>query len=149
MSLIETNTTSFLQDLATAARKLRNLFDSRARESGMTFARARLILHLERKSGANQAELAEAIEVERPTIARLIDGLEKVGVVVRAPAENDRRARVVTLTDAGRTQATNLVELADRLREDALDGIDPADLQAAQRVVAKILSNLAAIACDE
>ncbi len=66
----------FLEELSVTSRKLRTLFDAQVRARGLTLARARTLIHLSRKDGMTQTELAEILEVEGPTLVRLLDGLE-------------------------------------------------------------------------
>jgi MarR family transcriptional regulator for hemolysin len=73
------------------ARLLRVDADKRARAHGMTRAQWGILIWLERQSGLSQKELAELLEVEPITVARLIDRLEKSGMVERRPDPNDRR----------------------------------------------------------
>ena len=73
------------------ARLLRVDADKRARRHGMTRAQWILLIWLERQPGITQKELAEIIEVEPITVARLVDRLEKTGMVERRPDPRDRR----------------------------------------------------------
>ncbi|HEX2387852.1 MAG TPA: MarR family transcriptional regulator [Solirubrobacterales bacterium] len=59
---------------------------------------------------ARVGELAEAADVAAPTASRMIDSLEREGLVSRDHAAADRRAITVALTDRGR-------ELYERKRE--------------------------------
>src|SRR5579863_7948877 len=73
------------------ARLLRVDADKRARAHGMTRAQWVLLIWLERQPGLSQKELAEILEVEPITVARLIDRLEARGMVERRPDPKDRR----------------------------------------------------------
>jgi len=73
------------------ARLLRVDADKRARAHGMTRAQWGILIWLERQPGLSQKELAEILEVEPITVARLIDRLETRGVVERRPDPKDRR----------------------------------------------------------
>jgi DNA-binding MarR family transcriptional regulator len=46
-------------------------------------------------------ELAEAEQVEPPTMTRLVDGMERDGFVARQPDPDDRRAVIVSATSKG------------------------------------------------
>ena len=72
-------------------RLLRVTFDCRARSLGMTRAQWVILMWLERTPGLSQRELADLIEVEPITIARLVDRLETRGMVERRPDQRDRR----------------------------------------------------------
>jgi MarR family transcriptional regulator for hemolysin len=73
------------------ARLLRVDADKRARAHGMTRAQWAILVWLERQPGISQKELAELLEVEPITVARLVDRLETRGMVERRPDPRDRR----------------------------------------------------------
>ena len=73
------------------ARLVRLDADKRARQHAMTRAQWVILIWLERQPGITQKELAEIIEVEPITVARLIDRLEKSDMVERRPDPKDRR----------------------------------------------------------
>jgi DNA-binding MarR family transcriptional regulator len=73
------------------ARMLRGEADRRARAYGMTRAQWVILFWLDRQPGLSQKELAEILEVEPITVARLIDRLEARGMVERRPDARDRR----------------------------------------------------------
>jgi len=73
------------------ARLLRVDADKRARAHGMTRAQWAILIWLERQPGISQKELAEQLEVEPITVARLVDRLEGRGMVERRPDPRDRR----------------------------------------------------------
>ncbi|WP_019171083.1 MarR family winged helix-turn-helix transcriptional regulator [Pseudaminobacter salicylatoxidans] len=82
---------AFVDELSKASRKLRTLFDARVRTHGLTLSRARLLMHLVKADGATQAELADALEVEQPSLVGLVDALEKMGHIERRAIDGDRR----------------------------------------------------------
>lgn len=51
--------------------------------------------------GTNQADLALALGVERPRIVPILDSLEARKLATRKPSPNDRRHRLLYLTDDG------------------------------------------------
>ena len=86
------------------ARNLRLDADRRARTYGMTRAQWVILMWLERQPGLSQKELAELVEVEPITIARLIDRLEQHGMVERRDDPHDRgleRAEILKTVSAG------------------------------------------------
>ena len=73
------------------ARLIRVDADKRARAHGMTRAQWGILIWLERQPGLSQKELAEILEVEPITVARLVDRLEVRGMAERRPDPKDRR----------------------------------------------------------
>ncbi|HEV2509435.1 MarR family winged helix-turn-helix transcriptional regulator [Bosea sp. (in: a-proteobacteria)] len=135
---------TFTAELASANRKLRALVDERARDMGLTLSRARLLMQLAKADGPIQSDLAGLLEIEQPTLVRLLDGLERAGMIERRAAPGDRRARRVFLTPVARAQAEDILAFLTELRADVLDGIDREELEIALRVLSRMSRNIAA-----
>ncbi|WP_211244085.1 MarR family winged helix-turn-helix transcriptional regulator [Actinospica robiniae] len=59
-------------------------------------------------------ELAEALVTDKPYVTQIVDALAERGLVVRTVAENDRRCRIASLTEAGREAAVLSEEILTR-----------------------------------
>jgi DNA-binding MarR family transcriptional regulator len=68
---------------------------------GLTVARATLLWQLRARGPSTQRALAEALGVSARNVTGLVDGLVTGGLVSRRPHPGDRRATLVTFTDAG------------------------------------------------
>ena len=73
------------------ARLLRVAGDRRARAHGMTRAQWVILWRVQQQPGLSQKELAEVMEVEPITVARLVDRLAARGMVERRDDPDDRR----------------------------------------------------------
>ena len=135
---------AFTGELAAVNRKLRTLVDDRARDMGLTLSRARLLMELAREDGPIQSDLAGLLDIEQPTLVRLLDGLERNGMIERRAVEGDRRARRVFLTETARAQAQDILDFLTALRADILQGIEPGELEAALDVLRRTSRNIAA-----
>lgn len=134
-----------LTEMSVAGRKLRTLFDAFAKERGMTLPRARALFLLSNHKCMTQTELAAALEIETPTLVRLIDGLEKQGLVTRRAVEGDRRAKHIILTEAAHEQVEELQEVAEQLRIKILKDLSEKDLDEGLRIMRVILNNMEAL----
>ena len=105
------------------ARLLRTVYDRRIRELGLTRAQWWVLTHLFRVDGVTQSDLAELLEIEKPTLGRLLDRLEAKGWVRRAADAGDRRIRRVRLTDEVEPALRTMRAIAADLRRDALAGL--------------------------
>lgn len=105
------------------ARLMRTTYDRRVRELGLTRSQWWVLTLLFRNDGVTQSELAELLEIERPTLGRLLDRLEAKGWVRREHDSRDRRAWRVHLTDAVEPAMRKLRKVASGLRSDALAGL--------------------------
>lgn len=84
-------TDDILTVLHELAHLMRTRFDQRARLQDMTRAQWVILLKLERHPGLTQNEVANMIEVEPITVARLVDRLQAKGMVERRHDPDDRR----------------------------------------------------------
>lgn len=75
----------------TTIKKIRNALQKQLTEAGfdLTVDQWVLIDHIFRKQGISQNELAEMTFKDPPTVTRIIDLLEKKGLVERGPAAGD------------------------------------------------------------
>jgi MarR family transcriptional regulator for hemolysin len=132
-----------LEELTILSRRMRTVFDARVRRVGLTLARARILLRLKKSgSGETQKALAEELEIEAPTLVRLLDGLQEAGTVARVAVDGDRRAKGIVLTTDGRRQAGEVEKTLSAFRTGMLSGIAEEDLDATLRVVRQMQTNL-------
>lgn len=129
--------------LTDVARLLRNAYDRRVRELGLTRSQWWVLNQLFRNPGLNQSELAEILEIERPTLGRLLDRLEAKGWVRREHDARDRRAWRVHLTDAVEPAMRTLRKVAAELMRDALAGLSAGERERFVDTLLAIKANLA------
>jgi len=67
----------------------------------LSTARAEIVWRIGRHGPMTQRQLSEALRCTPRNVTGLVDALEDLGLVARAPHPNDRRATLVTLTDPG------------------------------------------------
>ena len=124
------------------ARLLRVSFDRRVKNLNLTRSQWWVLTHLYRHDGITQSELADWLEVEKPTLGRLLDRLEEHGWVRREGDPVDRRAKRVYLTDAIRPSMREMRNIAAELRADALQGMDVDEQEAFVDTLLKVKANL-------
>ena len=83
-----------------------------------------MLVHLHRREGVKQTELAAILEIEKPTLGRLIDRLQEKGWVERRIDESDQRARRLVITDSVRPLIEQMEALAESVHDEALAGLD-------------------------
>lgn len=75
----------------------------------------------------NQAAIADQLGIDRTVMTSIIDALEANGLVRRTPDPRDRRARQITLTEAGVARLTGLAERVRQVDDDLLAGLSEED----------------------
>lgn len=127
-----------------SARLLRKRFEQRARAHGLSLTRAQwsVLAHLNRQEGLNQSALADVMDVEPITLARLLDKLEQLGLVERRADPRDRRAWLLYPLPAARPFLDEMRELGAATREEALRGLSPAQREQLIQMLQVIKTNL-------
>jgi DNA-binding MarR family transcriptional regulator len=128
------------------ARLWRKRFEQQARGSalGLTRAQSAVLANLARQEGLNQAALAQLLEIEPITLARLLDRLQAAGLIERRRDPKDRRAYLLFLTEAAYPLLDRIFDLAAAVRQDALAGIGEPDRARLVELMAIMKSNLIA-----
>jgi MarR family transcriptional regulator for hemolysin len=67
-----------------------------------------------------QKQLAELCALDKTTMVVTLDALERDGLAERRPSPTDRRARIIAVTDAGRSVVARGEEIVAGLYEDVL-----------------------------
>ncbi len=124
------------------ARLMRTAYDRRIRKLGLTRAQWWVLTHLYRSNGVSQTELAETLEIEKPTLGRLLDRLEAKGWVKREHDAKDRRVWRVHLTEEVEPALRTMRAIAKELRRDALSGISAAERERFVDTLLAIKENL-------
>jgi DNA-binding MarR family transcriptional regulator len=106
--------------LADASRLIRKLADRRLGPLGLTRAQWQALGALKRLGPITQVALAEYMELETATVARLTDRLEASGWIERKPDSNDRRVKLVSMTPKANAIMDEVSVIGQKLRDDML-----------------------------
>ena len=107
----------------------RHLLENRLRHFGTTRAKWSVLSAVVRAGeGQNQNQLARQLGIEGPTLVRLLDDLEKAGLVMRRPNPKDRRAKLIAATDEGCALAEILVVETQQVRRQFIAGMNDAEI---------------------
>jgi DNA-binding MarR family transcriptional regulator len=77
------------------------------------------------RPGIDQLRLANAIKLDRTTVAGVVLRLERKGLITREAAPRDRRSNVLTLTADGEKLLADLLPAADRAQRRLLAKLTP------------------------
>jgi MarR family transcriptional regulator, transcriptional regulator for hemolysin len=111
-----------LHDLS---RQMRHAFDQRARNLGVTRQQWRALFYLSRFDGPTQTELADALEVERISVGRMVDRLVDGGLVERRADPADRRVWRLHLLPPACEILKKLTAIGAALEAEVLEEIAP------------------------
>lgn len=129
--------------LADVYRLMRRAFQQRLDGSALTVAQARTLVYVSRYEGVRQVELAELLEIQPITVARLIDQLSQLGLVERRVDAADRRAYRIHLTPQAAPRLADVEAVAAAVRGEALRGLSKEESATVMSALRKIRGNLA------
>jgi len=124
------------------SRLMRREFYDRLEGSHLSQSQARALKHIAHNEGLKQRDLAELLEIQPITLARLVDQLEEMKLVERRPDPEDRRAYRLHVTPEARPHLVAIEEVADRIRAHALADLTEKERAAAVAALAKIRDTL-------
>lgn len=82
-----------------------------------------------------QCDLAEALRIAPRSAAEVVSRLEDLGYVERTPHPDDKRAVVVTITDAGQEVESSIRELRDQAGSEYFASLTPQDAGELARIL--------------
>jgi DNA-binding MarR family transcriptional regulator len=136
---------SFLpvQRIVFALSKARNLLMAEMEVAlsgtGVTRSQVGALLLLSRDMAHSSVSLSKLLGVDPGSVTRLVDGLERHGLVRRDRNSPDRRVVNLTLTEAGRNAATRIAEIVPAMLTQRLSGFTPLEFAALCGLLGKLL----------
>jgi DNA-binding MarR family transcriptional regulator len=100
------------------------------------------LLRLAEEDGISQAELARRQRVEAPSMCRMVDRLERDGLVSRERDLSDRRVIRVRITPDGRAAADAGRDAVAELEERAFSALSSEEREVLSGLLARLLAGL-------
>jgi DNA-binding MarR family transcriptional regulator len=122
------------------ARRLQKNFKSA--NIDITIEQWSVLYHLWKEDGQSQQQLCDATFRDKPSITRLVDNLEKLKLVKRIAAKDDRRKNLIYLTKEAQVLEEKTVIVANQTLNESLEGVTMANIEVAKMVLQKVYDNL-------
>lgn len=90
----------------------------------------------------SQKELAMLMNIQDPTLARLIDRMERDGLLHRFENPKDKRMKLLKLTEDGRLKAEKLMHYGQEFSDLLLEDITDEEVKIFNEVLRKMLHNI-------
>lgn len=121
------------------ARRLQKNFRNAGLE--ITIEQWSILYHLWKEDGLSQQELCTRTFRDKASITRLIDNIEKLGLVERIASKDDRRVNLVCLTDAAKPLQEATYNIANQTMNEALQGISKEEIEIVKSVFQRVYEN--------
>jgi len=134
--------------LSDISRLARTEFDRRVRDLGVTRAQWLVLLHLARRPGCTQSDLADAMQIQKITVSRHVDRLVRAGWIDRRDHAEDARAYHLYTSRKSQPLIKKLATVAGAMRLEYMQGLSPARREALITDLLHIKSNLLRMDAD-
>lgn len=123
-------------------KQITEAFGGRLENSGITRVQWIALYYVKTKNKISQRELSNLMNIMDSSVGRLIDRLERDGLIERHRDNTDRRVVFITLTDKGDKLISDLLPIGIQFNDDLLAGIDEEELMIYEKVLNKMISNI-------
>ncbi len=101
-----------------------------------------VLVRLWERDGRTQSDLCEVTTRDAPTMSRILDTMQRAGLVARAVDPGDRRTRLVVLTPRGKAARETLVPVVREMVARFEAGIPEEDLDLTRRTLRRLCDNI-------
>jgi MarR family transcriptional regulator for hemolysin len=136
---MKTRFETFAETLYLLTNAWKSALDRRLKPLGLSRSKWMLMVALYQDGEhASQRALAERLGIEGPSLVRLLDRMERDGLVERRAVDGDRRVKSVHLSRKGQSQLETIRGIAGSLRQELMAGLPAQDVDTAMAVLTQI-----------
>ena len=111
-------------------------------EAGLYVGQEMVLCSLWQTCGLTQSDLAKQLCVEAPTITRMLQRMERAGLIARCTDDEDARISRVHITEKGQALKTTIEEAWEKLETKALAGFTLEEQLLFRRMIKHMVQNL-------
>lgn len=128
--------------LAHICRAQRTLAQSEFNKLGLFAGQERVLLCLMRHDSVAQSDLVNHLCVEPPTVTKMLQRMEKAGLIERRQDDEDGRASVVNITATGKALQQPILQVWNNLEAQMLANLTTTEQTLLRRLLMQALANL-------
>ena len=117
-------------------------FAKRLKPYDLTPEQWSILNRLGEQDGLTQKDLADRTYKDQPNTARILDKLERKGLLRRADNPEDRRAFLIFLTDEGKSVRESIIPITTQLNKDAGSGLETKECRQLIALLQKVYANI-------
>jgi DNA-binding MarR family transcriptional regulator len=101
-----------------------------------------ILLHLWLEEGIPQSQIAASLKVEPPTATKMLQRMERAGLIERRPDPRDARTSLVYLTERGRALEQPVLDAWKQLEDQTIANLSLTEQTLLYRLLAQVWANL-------
>ena len=125
-----------------AGARIATAFGEEMRRLGTSLQAWRVLAALRETDGRRMGDLSTTTSIEVSTLTRLVDNMEKAGLVARRRDADDTRAVLLHVAPAGRRLTRRILPIAERYEEVALKGFGAAEAATLKAALRRLYANM-------
>lgn len=133
------STTEVAEKLFELYHRVHRLINETMTEEGVSLARSKFLFFLNKLGPCRSTDIAGALNFAPRTVTEAIDGLERDKLVTREPDPEDRRAKIVAITDVGRVMLEASQGPKKLLIEEIFSALDDEQLDQMHDIVSRLV----------
>lgn len=123
------------------SRKMMQLLTSRFKPFDITVEQWSVLCRLWEQDGITQKELAARAVKDQPTITRILDCLDRKGMVRREANVEDRRSFLIRITPEGAEMADKLIPIEVQTIKEIMNGLSQERIDAFRETLLQLENN--------
>ena len=120
-------------------------FSEEVRPLGATLQMWRVLAALREQDGRRMGDLSKTTSIEVSTLTRLVDTMEKKGLVARRRDADDARVVALHVTPAGRRLTQRITPIAERYERVALAGFTAVETDTLKAALRRLYISMEAL----
>jgi DNA-binding MarR family transcriptional regulator len=125
-----------------AGARIAAAFNAEMRQLGASLQVWRVLAALRETDGRRMGDLSKTTSIEVSTLTRLVDNMEKDGLVARRREAGDARAVALHVTAAGKRLTQRIVPIAERYEAVALEGFTAGEAEVLKKALRRLYDNM-------
>jgi DNA-binding MarR family transcriptional regulator len=128
-----------------AGARIAKSFAEEMRALGTSLQAWRVLAALRDRDNQRVSELSAHTSIEISTLSRVLDGMQKQGLVARRRTAGDGRVVTLHVTAAGRRLTDRIIPIAERYERIAISGLSAAEAATLRRLLRRLYVNMDAL----
>lgn len=120
----------------------RQVIQKTMEERGVHHSEALCLRLLAKHEGVSQRQLAEILHISQPQVTKVLQSLERNGLIARRVDESDQRRTLVYLTPEGREEERRYRGLLDEYLNRSIGGLPESDRAELERLFNEIANRI-------
>ncbi len=116
------------------------LLDQYLQDEGITGTQAKVLFSIYRCKLSRQCDIGKKLNVDGSAVTRMLDRMEKKGLITRTQSEHDRREIRVELTESGLDVTLRAVRLAYMAIEELCQPLSDDETEILRNILKKVIA---------